>query len=310
MPADDQTLPSARSAHANRELSCCLPEDLDSCSTRQHILQGEISGERIVRFITRFLADTDPERAAECESFAEKLLKFLVNLVAARDKAVRTRCCQLVQVIFNSLGADELDADLLDHIQEVLLQRLEDKVPAVRAQAVHGLPRLCDPGEVRKTPSIILHCKETPPVCIDVHVMLDKPSIAVLLLVHLPVRTHHAMKPMNLPDALKSAMAAEPTVAPVRAGHVTLMSTRPLSTRPSAIRQMPGQEHQGSVQNLILPKNFPSQAEHVCRRGTLLMILCWRASCSCLRLIRARYKPCECCKAAYKAVPCCIRTSR
>ena len=102
-----------------------------------------------MRFITTFLADNDIDRPANCDTFAEKLLKFLVKLVTAKDKAVRTRCCQLVQVIFTSLTADELDADLLDDMQEILLLRLQDKVPAVRAQAVKGLPRLCDPGDVR-----------------------------------------------------------------------------------------------------------------------------------------------------------------
>lgn len=96
-----------------------------------------------------FLADKDVGRPADCDAFAEKLFKFLVKLVTAKDKAVRTRCCQLVQVIFNNLTADELDADLLDDMQDILLQRLQDKIPAVRAQAVKGLPRLCDPGDVR-----------------------------------------------------------------------------------------------------------------------------------------------------------------
>ena len=53
-----------------------------------------------------------------------------------------------MQLIFNNLAADELDSELLDTMQEAMLLRLEDKVPAVRAQAVQALPRLCDPGEV------------------------------------------------------------------------------------------------------------------------------------------------------------------
>ena len=99
--------------------------------------------------MTTFLGDKDTGRAADCDAFAEKLLKFLVKLVTAKDKAVRIRCCQLVQVIFNHLSADELDASLLDDMQDMLLLRLQDKVPAVRAQAVRALPRLCDPGDVR-----------------------------------------------------------------------------------------------------------------------------------------------------------------
>lgn len=150
MLPDDHALHSACSAHSHSMCGGeCYVYHVEQCGYKQHILQGEVSGERIVKFITAFLANTDPDRAAECDSFAEKLLKFLVNLVTAKDKAVRTKCCQLVQVIFNSLSAEELDADLLDHMQEVLLLRLQDKAPAVRAQAVCGLPRLCDPGKVR-----------------------------------------------------------------------------------------------------------------------------------------------------------------
>ena len=112
-------------------------------------VQGELSGEGIVRFVDRFLAGRDHDREAECDTFAEKLLRLLISLVTARDKSVRVRCCQLVQVMFNGMAADELDEELLDSMQDTMLQRLEDKVPAVRAQAVKALPRLCNPGDVR-----------------------------------------------------------------------------------------------------------------------------------------------------------------
>lgn len=110
--------------------------------------QGEVSGDRIVRFITSFVASRDPAREEECDTFAEKLLRLLISLVTARDKSVRARCCQFVQVIFNSLKADELDEELLDSMQDTMLLRLGDKVPAVRVQAVQALPRLCEPGDV------------------------------------------------------------------------------------------------------------------------------------------------------------------
>ena len=101
-----------------------------------------------MRFVASFLAGRDPNREAECDAFAEKLLRLLTNLVTARDKSVRIRCCQLVQVLFNGLTADELDEELLDSMEQTMMLRLEDKVPAVRAQAVKALPRLCNPGDV------------------------------------------------------------------------------------------------------------------------------------------------------------------
>lgn len=117
-------------------------------SLRLVALQVEMSGGRIVRFIACFIAGRDPNREAECDKFAEKLLKLLISLVTVRDKSVRTRCCQLVQVVFNGLTADEVEEELMDTVQEEMLMRLEDKVIAVRAQAVKALPRLCDPGDV------------------------------------------------------------------------------------------------------------------------------------------------------------------
>ncbi|KAA6419997.1 MAG: condensin complex non-smc subunit, partial [Trebouxia sp. A1-2] len=125
----------------------CLADILNCFKHVLLIPQGEMNGERVVRFITGFVAGRDPAREEDCDTFAEKLLRQLINLVTARDKSVRTRCCQLVQVIFNNLRADELDEDLLDSMQESMLERLADKVPAVRTQAVSALPRLCDPGD-------------------------------------------------------------------------------------------------------------------------------------------------------------------
>ena len=119
--------------------------------SRAAFLQGEMHGDRIVRFITGFVAGRDPAREDDCDTFAERLLRQLISLVTARDKSVRARCCQLVQLIFNNLRADELDEDVLDSMQESMLERLADKVPVVRTQAVSALPRLCDPGDVSLT---------------------------------------------------------------------------------------------------------------------------------------------------------------
>ena len=152
MPAASLQLPHARAQDPSGTgsfmitlisyLRNCLPSS-DSAGR----VQGEQSGNRIMRFISSFLQYRDLDRESDCDTFAEKLLRLLIDLVTARDKSVRTRCCQLVQLIFNHLTADELDSDLLDTMQEAMLLRLEDKVPAVRAQAVQALRRLCEPGD-------------------------------------------------------------------------------------------------------------------------------------------------------------------
>ena len=64
----------------------------------------------------------------------------------ANDKAVRFRCCQLVNKLLVFLGDDaQIDDDLYDKIYECMLQRLRDKFPVVRMQSVLALTRLQDP---------------------------------------------------------------------------------------------------------------------------------------------------------------------
>ena len=147
-PQDPSGIGSFKITLISHRGSCLPSSDLAGC------VQGEQCGNRIMRFISNFLQNRDPDRESDCDTFAEKLLRLLINLVTARDKSVRTRCCQLVQLIFNHLTADELDSALLDTMQEAMLLRLEDKVPAVRAQAVQALPRLCDPCDVSSTASL------------------------------------------------------------------------------------------------------------------------------------------------------------
>ena len=66
----------------------------------------------------------------------------------ANDKAVRFRCCLLVKKLLNSMGDDaQLDDTLYDKIYECMLQRLRDKFPVVRVQAVLAMGRLQDPTD-------------------------------------------------------------------------------------------------------------------------------------------------------------------
>lgn len=111
-------------------------------------LQGSQSAGRIIGFIAGFIATRDPSREADCDAFAEKLLRWLISLVTVKDRTVRFRCCQLVAVVFRSMSADEADEELLDKLQESMLLRLDDKLPAVRQCAVTTLPRFCEPGDV------------------------------------------------------------------------------------------------------------------------------------------------------------------
>ncbi len=66
----------------------------------------------------------------------------------ANDRAVRFRCCQMVNKLLNNMGEEaQIDDDLYDKIYECMLQRLRDKFPIVRVQAVFALGRLQDPTD-------------------------------------------------------------------------------------------------------------------------------------------------------------------
>ena len=64
------------------------------------------------------------------------------------SRAVRFRCCQLINKILNNLGDDaQIDDDLYDKIYQCMLERLRDKEPVVRFHAVMALARLQDPKD-------------------------------------------------------------------------------------------------------------------------------------------------------------------
>ena len=53
---------------------------------------------------------------------------------------MRFRVCQIVAGVLNSLGPDaEISDDLYERMEEVMLERLRDKAPSVRAQAARAL---------------------------------------------------------------------------------------------------------------------------------------------------------------------------
>ena len=93
--------------------------------------------------------DNDDEDVSADAAFAVNLLASLVPLHNAKDKAVRLRVCQLVSGLLNGLGEDaEISDELWALLEEALLFRLKDKVPAVRCAAVAALKRLQDPSDV------------------------------------------------------------------------------------------------------------------------------------------------------------------
>jgi len=110
--------------------------------------QRELCTERVIRFIVTFCAWREPGIEEDADEFNEAFLGFLLNLHTAKDKAIRFRACQIVAGVLNGLGAEaEVSDDLYDRMTEVMLERIRDKMPAVRAQAARALSRLQDGGE-------------------------------------------------------------------------------------------------------------------------------------------------------------------
>ncbi|XP_018023231.1 condensin complex subunit 3 [Hyalella azteca] len=82
----------------------------------------------------------------DVDEFLIKMFQFLLNIHEAQSSAVRYRVCQLINRILNSMGKSaSLDDDLFNTIYDTMLERLMDRKPAVRVQAIHALNRLQDP---------------------------------------------------------------------------------------------------------------------------------------------------------------------
>ncbi|KAJ9577794.1 hypothetical protein L9F63_005613, partial [Diploptera punctata] len=82
----------------------------------------------------------------EMPPFLIKLFDWLFSVHYAKDQAIRFRVCQFINKLLHNLGDEaSLDDNLCDKIGTNMLERLQDKVPAVRAQAVMALQRLQDP---------------------------------------------------------------------------------------------------------------------------------------------------------------------
>src|SRR5436190_9458928 len=89
------------------------------------------------KFAVSFYSFTESESTEPMSPFVNKLFKFLVSHHSAKDKAVRFRICHFLNMILNSMGDDAfIDDNLCDQITMSMTERLLDKSPKVRAQAV------------------------------------------------------------------------------------------------------------------------------------------------------------------------------
>ncbi|KAL1941783.1 hypothetical protein VTO73DRAFT_6783 [Trametes versicolor] len=132
--------------------------------------KGTSVADRTVKFIagyTKFITEKNAEERKKNnldededtipERFLSHLVHFLLKGCTAKDKVVRYRVIQCIADTISHLG--EIDEDLYTNLRATLLDRLRDKEPTVRMQAVIALTKLSyseDPSELDEgEPSIL-----------------------------------------------------------------------------------------------------------------------------------------------------------
>ncbi|KAH9848970.1 nuclear condensing complex subunit [Lenzites betulinus] len=132
--------------------------------------KGTTVADRIVKFTagyTKFITeknmedrkknDIDEDEDTTSERFLSHLVNFLLKGCTAKDKVVRFRVIQCIADTITHLG--EIDEDLYASLRSALLDRLRDKEPTVRMQAVIALTKLSyseDPSELEDGEPTIL----------------------------------------------------------------------------------------------------------------------------------------------------------
>ncbi|KAF9103383.1 hypothetical protein BGX29_003425 [Mortierella sp. GBA35] len=87
--------------------------------------------------------DQDEEEQGDISSrFVEYLMLHLLKGITVKEKLVRVRCCKLIALSTNSMGA--MDNDLYIQLKKSLMERARDKESAVRIQAIFALAKLQD----------------------------------------------------------------------------------------------------------------------------------------------------------------------
>lgn len=110
------------------------------------VFKREPAVERVLDFAVRFALLTGSEEGDR--NVLTFMLKSMLALHSSRDKGVRLRSVEIIRKALDRMEDDaELDEDVFQDITDVMLARLNDKLPAVRCQAVLALSRLQDPED-------------------------------------------------------------------------------------------------------------------------------------------------------------------
>ncbi|XP_076300337.1 chromosome associated protein G [Lasioglossum baleicum] len=101
-----------------------------------------------LRLNARSCANEETQEEEPLCPFLVQIFDFLLTIHCARDSAVRFRTCHFLNILFNAMGDQAfIDDDICDKITVAMMDRLLDKSPKVRAQAIFALHRLQDPSD-------------------------------------------------------------------------------------------------------------------------------------------------------------------
>jgi len=98
--------------------------------------------DRCIKLFGLFASKAPPDSEV-ASAVLEELLQHSAGHLSAADKTVRYHACQLLQQLLSRLPEGLLvDEAVLDTLTEAMLERLQDKLPGIRAEAVRALCQL------------------------------------------------------------------------------------------------------------------------------------------------------------------------
>ncbi|XP_011706889.1 PREDICTED: condensin complex subunit 3 [Wasmannia auropunctata] len=123
----------------------CLKVPLSTSQQHPYVIN---TLEFCAKFCMSFYPSLESETTEPISPFLSRLFEFLLSSHNAKDKGVRFRICHFLNMLLNSMGDNAfIDDNLCDQITVSMMDRLLDRSPKVRAQAVFALYRLQDPSD-------------------------------------------------------------------------------------------------------------------------------------------------------------------
>ncbi|CAH1401305.1 unnamed protein product [Nezara viridula] len=130
-------------------------------------MEKQLSTERVLDFAAKYCIYHSSQVDEENNVLLLAVFEFIFNNHNRKTPAIRFRTCEFVNRLLNKMGPQAtLDDDIFQKMATTMLERLQDRLPSVRAQAVMALQRLQDPPNknCRIIRAFMFHM-ETDPSC-------------------------------------------------------------------------------------------------------------------------------------------------